>query len=154
VLRAPARAEPGAAFGVRALSINDAGKASPAAGVKVGGADLPTDAQGRTQVALSATRHIRAVGRNRIPSPPVLVCVDSDPAACPIKRGEKIYGSSDGDRITGAPGPDRIWARRGADTVVSRGGGPDQVDCGPGHDKAVLGPADRARRCERETVRG
>jgi hypothetical protein len=153
-LRAPARAEPGVAFGVRVLSINDAGKASPAAGVRVGGADLPTDAQGRTQVALSDSRHIRAVGPKRIPSPPMLVCVDSDPSACPGTRGEKIYGSSGADRIAGTPGPDRIWARGGADRVNSRGWGPDLVDCGPGRDTALLGAGDTARRCEKETRRG
>ena len=154
VLRAPVSAEPGVPFGVHVVSINDAGKTSPAANVKVGGADLPTDAQGNTQVALTASRHIRAVGKNKIPSPPMLVCVDADPSACPPKRGESIYGSSGADRMAGTPGPDRIWARGGADRVNSRGGGPDRVDCGPGRDTALLGPGDTARRCEREARRG
>ncbi len=154
VVRAPARAEPGAAFGVRVFSINDAGKKTPAAGVKVGGADLPTDAQGRTQVALDDSRHIRAVGSKRIPSAPVFVCVNSDPSACPARRGKRIYGSSGADRIAATPGPDRIWARRGNDEVTSVGGGPDQVDCGPGRDTARLGAGDTARRCEKEIRRG
>ena len=154
VLRAPARAEPGVPFGVHVKSINDAGKASAAANVKVGGADLPTDAAGNTQVALSASRRIRAVGKGKIPSPPLFVCVKDDPSACPAKRGEDVYGSSDADRIVGTPGPDRIRARGGADRVNSRGGGPDQVDCGPGRDRAVLGPGDTARACERKVRRG
>jgi RTX calcium-binding nonapeptide repeat (4 copies) len=154
VLRAPVGAEPGAPFAVHVVSINDAGKARPAANVKVGGADLPTDAQGNTQVALSESRHIRAVGKGRIPSPPMFVCVDADPSACPGTRGERIYGSSDADRIAGTPGPDRIWARGGADRVNSRGWGPDLVDCGPGRDTAQLGAGDTARRCEKEARRG
>ena len=154
VLRAPARAEPGVPFDVHVTTINDAGKASPAANIKVGGADLPTDAQGDTQVALGGSRQIRAVGKNRIPSPPMFVCVDADPSACPAKRGESIYGSSGADRIAGSPGPDRIWARGGADRVNSRGGGPDRVDCGPGRDTALLGAGDTARRCEKEARQG
>ncbi len=154
VLRAPARAEPGVPFGVHVLSINDAGKVSPAAGVKVGGADLPTDATGDTQVALPASRHIRAVGNGKIPSPPMLVCVNADPSACPAKRGKKIVGSFRADRIRGTPGPDRIRARGGPDRVSARGGGPDQIDCGRGRDTALLGRGDTARRCEKKVEEG
>ena len=70
VVRAPARAEPGVPFGVHVLGINDAGKSSAAKGVKVDGADLPTDASGYAQVVLNESRRIRAVRPGKIPSPP------------------------------------------------------------------------------------
>lgn len=150
VVRAPSRAEPGVAFGVHVLSINDAGRSNPARGVKVDGAEVPTDASGNTQVVLTESRRIRAARPGNIPSAPVFVCADADPSACPAKRGKEIFGSRHADRIAGTTGSDRIRARGGADFVDVRGGGDDTVDCGPGADRAVLGPEDTARGCERK----
>jgi hypothetical protein len=154
VVRAPARAQPGVPFGVHVLSINDAGKSSAAKGVKVDGADLPTDPSGNTQVVLTESRRIRAVRPGNIPSPPVFICAGADPSACPERRGKEIFGSSRADRVLGTPGSDQIRARGGADFVNARGGGADTVDCGPGRDRAVLGPEDTARGCEQATRPG
>jgi len=153
-LRAPARAEPGAAFGVHVLSISDAGRATPAKGVMVDGADLPTDASGNTQVLLAQSRRIRAVRPGNIPSAPVFVCASADASACPSKRGREIIGSSRPDTVAGTAGPDTIRSRSGADVVNVRGGGADTVDCGPGRDRVVLGPEDSSLGCERESRPG
>lgn len=149
VVRAPARAEPGVAFGVHVLSINDAGKSTPAKGVKVDGADLPTDSSGDTQVLLAESRRIRAVRPGNIPSAPVFVCAGADPSACPEKRGKEVYGSRHADQIVGTDGADTVRSRGGADVVHVRGGGADAVDCGPGSDRVVLGPEDTERACEK-----
>jgi hypothetical protein len=143
-LQAPARALPGVPFAVRVLGFDDAGKRSPARGVKLPGADLPTGSDGRTTVQLDRSTLLTARRGKAIPDA-ARVCVG---ASCPAKPALVIAGSSARDVIAGSGGPDRVLASGGPDRVNVSGGGADMVDCGSGKDVVVLDPSDRARRCE------
>ena len=143
-LLAPPRAQPGIPFAVRVLSFDDSGRRSPARGVELPGADLPTGADGRTTVQLDRTTVLTARKGDAIPDEG-RVCVG---ASCAAKPAQTIGGSSDRDLISGSPGPDRVLASGGADLVNVRGGGADTVNCGAGRDVLVLDASDHARRCE------
>jgi hypothetical protein len=151
-LVAPARAKAGEPFTVRVFRYDDAGTRTPASGATVGGADLPTGADGRTTVALEAGRTLRARLAGTIPSNSVAVCVGSQLSDCPAGPALSIFGSRRADRIAGTAGPDRVSARGGADRVNVRGGGEDRVNCGRSADVVLLSGPDIARGCER-TVR-
>ena len=146
---APARAQAGQPFGVRVFRWSDTGARTPAAGVTVNGADLPTGADGRTAVGLEDSGTLRARVSGAIPSNAAPVCVADTLAACPAGQALAIFGSTDADRIAGSNGPNRISARGGRDRVDVRGGGPDRVNCGRGVDTVLLNGTDVARGCER-----
>jgi len=143
-LLAPARAQEGVPFAVRVFAFDDAGKRSPARGVKLPGADLPTGSDGRTTLQLDRSTVLTARKGKAIPDA-ARVCVG---ASCPAKPALVIGGSSGRDVIAGTGGPDTVLASGGADRVNVRGGGADRVDCGAGRDVVVLDPSDSARRCE------
>ena len=129
VLQAPARAQPGVPFGVHVESINDAGESIAAVGVKIDGAAKPTGPLGNASVVLDRSRRIRATRAKHVPSAPTLICVNSDPSACPRKRGREIFGSSSADRITGTPRPghDQRPRRRRPRQLRRRRSGPGQL---------------------------
>jgi hypothetical protein len=79
-LVAPEEATAGAPFGVRVFSYSDKGKRKPAAGVSVNGGLAPTDAEGRTTVAINGPTTLIATHGKDIPSNQVAVCVGG---ACP-----------------------------------------------------------------------
>jgi hypothetical protein len=143
-LLAPGRAEKGVPFAVRVFAFDDAGKRSPAGGVKLPGADLPTGSDGRTTVQLDRSTLLTARMGKAIPDA-ARVCVG---ASCAAKPAQTLAGSSGHDVIAGSAGPDRVLASGGPDRVDVRGGGADTVDCGAGRDVVVLDASDRARRCE------
>jgi len=74
-LQAPARAQAGRAFTVRAFSYDEKGKRRPAAGVRVSGAAGLTDAHGRVRVTLSKPARLVARGSGEITSARVPVCL-------------------------------------------------------------------------------
>jgi hypothetical protein len=149
-LTAPARAKPGAAFGVTVLAYNDEGFLGPASGATVTGAALPTDAAGKTQVVLPASGTITASKSGAVVSRTLPVCVKSDIKKCPSKRGIPIFGSDLPDSIGGTAGNDTIKARGGNDKISVRGRGRDRVNCGPGADKVKADNADQiAGNCEK-----
>ena len=151
---APARVRPGQPFTVRVFAYDDAGHKSPVGGAKVTGADLPTGADGRTEVALQRSAAIKnklqATHGNDIPSNRIAVCVSRVLSRCPGRHHRQVVGSRGADAISGSKLIDKVRARAGADRVDLRGGGPDVVDCGTGRDIAVLDASDRAAdNCER-----
>jgi hypothetical protein len=75
-LVAPHEAEPNKPFTVTVFSYDDKGKRTPAAGVSVTGAAAPTDADGTTQVTLSAPGVLTATHGADIPSNQVAVCLN------------------------------------------------------------------------------
>lgn len=77
VLHAPRRVTAGKPFTVHAVAFDDAGKRTPAAGVKVTGASGPTGADGTATVMLSKPARLRARHGSDIPSSAVAVCVKS-----------------------------------------------------------------------------
>jgi len=143
-LQAPARAQSGVPFAVRVVAFDDAGKRTPARGVKFPGADLPTGADGRTTVQLGRSTLLTARRGEAIPDA-ARVCVG---ASCPPRPPLTIGGSDGRDVIAGTAGPDRVLTSGGADRVDVRGGGADRVDCGAGKDTVVLDASDRAHGCE------
>lgn len=143
VLQAPARARPGAPFGVTVYSYADDGTRHPAAGAAVTGAAVPTNSAGHTTVTAAAGTHaLRASDPPAIPSNRVDVCVAADQSACPSAHGKRIAGSDAADEIVGTRGWDSIRARGGGDQIDLRDGGRDRVGCGRGHDRVTLARGD------------
>jgi hypothetical protein len=148
VLRAPAQAQPGVPFQVRANQYLDDGTKAPAAGATVSGGTAPvtTGPQGTAMVTvagpggakLQATRE----SDGAIPSNLVKVCVNSDPSRCPEAHGDRIFGSRAANKIRGTRGWDAIEAGGGGDVIDLRGGGRDRVNCGPGVDRVILAGGD------------
>lgn len=75
-LVAPHEAEPNKPFTVSVFSYDDKGKKTPAAGVTVTGASVPTGADGTTQVTLAAPGVLTATEGKDIPSNQVAVCLN------------------------------------------------------------------------------
>jgi hypothetical protein len=75
-LVAPHEAEPNKPFTVSVFSYDDKGKKTPAAGVTVTGASVPTGADGTTQVTLAAPGVLTATDGKDIPSNQVAVCLN------------------------------------------------------------------------------
>jgi hypothetical protein len=75
-LSAPHEAEPNKPFTVSVFSYDDKGKKAPAVGAMVTGAAAPTDANGTTQVTLSAPGVLVATEGKDIPSNQVAVCLN------------------------------------------------------------------------------
>jgi hypothetical protein len=82
-LRAPRRARRGRPFEVRVFSYDEAGKRSPAAGVRVSGARRPTGADGRTGAVLRRPGRLIARRPGDIPSNRVAICIGG---SCPGRR--------------------------------------------------------------------
>jgi hemolysin type calcium-binding protein len=145
VLNAPAQANPGKPFTVKATRYTSAGKSSPAGGVTItadGRSVGKTGSDGELTATLPDSATLQADGTaNDIPSNHVGVCVGS--SKCPGAHGKMIYGSEHADRIKGTRGPDRIAARGGSDVVNLRSGGEDRVNCGGGRDEVIVDPGDR-----------
>ncbi|HEX8753141.1 MAG TPA: hypothetical protein VF731_06980 [Solirubrobacterales bacterium] len=74
-LSAPAKATAGQPFTVRAFSYDEKGKRTPAAGVAVTGAAMPTGSDGRTTVTLSKPARLVATASDEITSARVPVCL-------------------------------------------------------------------------------
>jgi len=161
VLKAPASAQPGRTFTIRAMRFAGDGKKSKASGVNISADGAPvgrTNASGELAVSLQDSATLAATGtKDDVPSNKVRVCVSADPGECPAAHGKRIYGSEHGDRIEGTRGWDRIKARGGADVVDVRSGGHDRVNCGGGRDEVILDHGDRddqiASTCERVSRR-
>lgn len=158
----PHRMRPGTKFRVRAIAYTPNGRARPAQGVRVNGAPLPTNANGRTTVTTRSqpgTMRLRGTRGEDIPTAPVALCVNQRLSRCPSVRGERFVGTATADRILGTRGADtirarggadQVSARRGDDTVNVRGGGRDNVNCGPGRDVVIADRRDDIRgNCER-----
>jgi hypothetical protein len=79
-LSAPAKATAGRPFTVRAWSYDEKGKRTPAAGVKVTGASMPTGADGKATVTLGKPALLTATKADEITSARVPVCIGS---SCP-----------------------------------------------------------------------
>jgi hypothetical protein len=75
-LIAPHEAEPNKPFTVSVFSYDDKGKKTPAVGVTVTGASVPTGADGTTQVTLSVPGVLTATDGKDIPSNQVAVCLN------------------------------------------------------------------------------
>lgn len=158
-LRAPARAVAGQPFEVRAFEWSDSGQRTPAAGVAVTGAPLPTGPDGTTTAILGQTRKLFAERAGAISASELSVCVAATLSGCPRFRGTILVGSGDaetlrgskgGDRIKPGAGKDKVIARGGADLIRARGGGRDRINCGSGLDTVVADGRDRiVGGCER-----
>lgn len=74
-LKAPRKAMAGEDFEVRVFAYDEKGKRKPAAGVKVSGADGPTDAKGVAEVTLNGPTRLIARHGKYIPSNRAAVCV-------------------------------------------------------------------------------
>jgi hypothetical protein len=74
-LKAPKQAMAGEEFEVRVYSYDEKGKRKPVAGVKVSGAQQPTDAKGTTEVTLGGPARLIARQGKYIPSNRAAVCV-------------------------------------------------------------------------------
>lgn len=166
-LSAPVRTRPGA-FGVRAFEYSSSGQRRPQGGVRVSGpgvAPVTTGPDGRAVVTATESTTLRATRASQgdIPSAPLEVCVDSNLARCPDRRGETFVGTGSADDIRATAGPDVIRPRGGKDLVKAGGGddrvqvrrgGRDRVNCGPGRDVVRADRRDRvASNCERVTRR-
>jgi hypothetical protein len=152
-LAAPARAQRGSNFTVRAFQYDSAGRRTPAAGVQLrGDATAVTGPDGRAQIPAAEEGRLDLRGRrppNDIPTQPLAVCVDDVLSNCPLYRGRLIVGSRLGDLLRGSRGRDLVIARGGDDRINVRRGGRDRVRCGGGDDVVIAGPTDRvAGTCE------
>lgn len=149
-LVAPLVAQKDQPFTARVFSFNDAGQRNPVQGALVTGADLPTGADGSTQVELGKSVTLQALHGADIPSNQAIVCVATQGGcdASGVPR-HKIIGTKGPDRIHGTPMPDLVRARAGDDHVNTRGGLVDIVNCGRGKDVAKVGRGDVVRRCEK-----
>ncbi|HMC07490.1 MAG TPA: hypothetical protein VKG89_08875 [Solirubrobacterales bacterium] len=156
-LRSAVASTPGAPITVTVIRHPFFGDPSRAAGVTVSGGDAPvtTDANGHANVTVSHPGFATLVATDRpdVPSNRLRVCVNADPAKCPVAFGKTIVGSQRGDRIRGTRGWDRIKARGGRDVITIRNGGRDRVNCGGGRDRVVVDHGDGddriAKSCER-----
>lgn len=160
----PDRVRPNAPFQVRAVSYNDRGRQTSAAGVTLSGAGFtatgPTNADGRTTVVANTSGVIRLRGErgSDIPTAPEPVCVNAKLSQCPARFGETFIGTGTVDRIRGTSGADTIRARDGADRVgggrgedwiIVRGGGRDDVNCGRDRDLVIADRRDETNaNCE------
>ena len=155
-LDAPVRRRPGS-FTVQAYEYSDSGQRQPQAGIRVSGpgvAPVTTGPGGTATVAAVDSTVLRATrpSQGDIPSQPVEVCVDSNLATCPERRGEEFVGTTSADDIRATEGPDQIRPRGGRDLVDAaggddrvnvHGGGADRVSCGAGRDVVVADRDDR-----------
>jgi hemolysin type calcium-binding protein len=155
VLRAPARAKPGAPVDATVFAFNEKGKRAPAADATVDFASGPTNGAGHTTLTFpdAGTESVQANAPGEIPSNVAKVCVNATLSKCPAHHGRKIYGSPGADKIATTPGPDRIKAGAGADRISLRPGGADHLGCGPGRDVVIADRGDRndeiGRSCEK-----
>jgi hypothetical protein len=159
VLRAPAQAQPGVPFQVRANQYLDDGTKAPAEGATVSGGTAPatTGPEGTAMVTVASPGSARLQATREsdgaIPSNLVKVCVNSYPSRCPDAHGDRVFGSGAADEIRGTRGWDTIQAGGGGDVIDLRGGGRDRVGCGPGSDHVILSAGDGDDRiapsCER-----
>jgi hypothetical protein len=143
----------------------DNGTRSPAAGATVTGALQPTDAEGRTTVAIAAAgpaledpafADLRATREGAIPSNEETVCRSSVAARCPASAPTVLRGTDGRDKIKGTDGPDqikpgdgrdRVSAGDGDDRIDVRGGGADLVRCGSGDDEVKANGRDVLKGC-------
>jgi hypothetical protein len=141
VLKAPVQVAPETPFQVKVTRISAGdGSAAPAQGVAVTGALTSTDEHGKVIVpgAAAGTLHLHATGSgDDVRSAVSAVCVDADPANCPVARSLTIFGSTRPDQIHGGKGWDSIRAGAGDDSIDIGQGGHDKVACGPGHDQVT-----------------
>lgn len=156
VLKAPSSAAAGDPVRVKVISYADDGTRGPAAGATVSGAAQPTDAEGRTTVAVDGgVVELRASREGSIPSNSVALCA-TRPARCKPGYAETIGGTPKADRIVGGATAERILAGPGKDRVDARKGrGRDSINCGPGRDKLILARGSRSkyRSCEKVKIK-
>jgi hypothetical protein len=133
------------------------GKASPARGVRLTGADgVRTKKDGTAQVVFedAGTPFIRGVRGPDIPTETEHLCVWEKAASeCDKWLTGWVVGTDGDDGMRGTDNPERITGRGGDDRIRSRGDGEaDSVRCGPGDDVVRADQLDRVKRsCE--TVR-
>jgi hypothetical protein len=133
------------------------GKASPAKGVRLKGADgVRTKKDGTAEVVFNRGRFhsIRGVRGPDIPTATEELCVwEKSASECDLWRPVSVFGTNRDDRLSGTDDPDSILARDGDDRITSRGDHQaDTVGCGAGEDVVRADQRDRVKRsCE--TVR-
>ncbi len=155
-LKAPARVKRGERIPVKVVEYADDGSKGPAAGVRLKGTGVVTDAQGEAEVPRqAATTRLKGVREGAIPSNIAEVCSLANLRQCPGGKVTEIQGTNRGDRVKATRGPDRINAYGGAavvDVRPSRNAAPPIVKCGTGNDKVVARKGQKltaARSCER-----
>lgn len=155
-LKAPARVERGERIPVKVVEYADDGTKSPAAGVRLKGTGVITDAQGEAEVQRQGViSRLKGVREGAIPSNVAEVCSLANLRQCPGGKVTEIQGTNRGDRVKATRGPDKINAYGGADVVdvrPSRNSAPPIVKCGTGNDKVVARKGQKltaARSCER-----
>jgi hypothetical protein len=140
-IKAPARAEQGGEFGVKVTAYADDGTKTAAKGIKIEGAQKPTDADGRTTVSVNDAVQVGellllvAADDGAIPAT-TLVCVQSRLQECPAGYARRINGTTQADRIATGRQAEYVSAGAGDDEIVGKStSAPDFVDCGPGEDR-------------------
>ncbi len=137
-IKAPAEVKPGHKIRVKVSEYADNGKKTPAAGAKIVGTGVTTDASGKATVPIQgATTRLRAVRVGAIPSPAVDVCEQLKLSDCPNGHPLEIDGTDGADHIRSDKRPTVINAYRGRDVVnlkPSTNAAPPIVKCGPGKD--------------------
>lgn len=138
VLTAPAKAKAGDELSVKVVSYADDGTKTPAEGAEVTGADVLTDAKGKTTVAADADLvEMTATRDGSIASNEEVVCT-LKATKCPAGYAETIGGTGGDDKIAAGKDAETILAGRGDDTITSDGSSaPDLVKCGAGEDKVT-----------------
>lgn len=115
------------------------GDKSPAAGAAVNGAALPTNAAGKTTVAIpNGTTNLRAARTGAIPSSAQSVCRAAKLSACAPAHDKTIYGTRKGERVADTKGNNTIRTGNGGDRVFLLKGGSDRVFCGKGKRDVVF----------------
>lgn len=131
------------------------GSSSPAVGATVTGAALPTNAQGKTTVALAKGKtDLAATRAGSIPSNTETVCRADQLSECSSGHDMVILGTRRADKVRDARGDSTIKTGNGADRVVLRDNGSNRVFCGRGkRDKVIVQKGDTDDRiapsCER-----
>lgn len=124
---------------VTVLEYENDGTSSPAVGASVNGAALPTNAQGKTTVALTKGKtDLKATRAGAIPSNVESVCRADALADCPRGHDREILGTRRADKVRDARGDTTIKTGNGGDKVVLRDNGSNRVFCGRGKRDVVI----------------
>jgi hypothetical protein len=153
-LKAPVARKAGGEFNARVVSYDGDGKPTPAAGVRVEGADGLTKADGKVTVeADEPMLELTATRDGSIPSNTVYVCTQG-PEECPAGYAETIAGSKGKDRIQVSARSTTVLAGGGDDVITAKKGRyGDVFKCGAGKDTVKVSKQLRKRSgfkgCER-----
>jgi hypothetical protein len=151
VLEVPQSVEFDTPTEVQVFEYADDGTRTPAAGVEVTGASVPTGADGTTEISLTTASQTLVASRAGAITDEAQICAGASANDCPAHAGTIVGGSSKPDKIKGTKGPDGINAGGGNDEVNAKDGEVDTIDCGGGKKNKVKADRDDeiAKNCQK-----